>query len=354
MGAVKPSSQGSAGASARGRVTLRRISELSGVSQPVVSAVLGKTQNSTVRYSDATRQRVEAIAAELNYRPNRGARNMLSSRHNMIGVLLRQAGMIPRMGETWLLRRAASHGQMIAYDYMGPGQTEPPLFLREDCIDGLLVFEDFGDAFRERIHEIGLPAVWVNNNYRTGGDCITFDESGAMEMVADRFHARGIRGVLLVHERNGHYSAAARANGLAAAIRARALTSLGQLEPVALREETPFSDWRRELADRLSTAHRKGNAPIGILVHLAEHGLIVYDVARDLGLQIPQDVAVVAIDEKPLGLCCRPPLSSIRLDVHALADHAVDRLQQRIEGEKPDRPLRLAYELRERGSLSLA
>ncbi len=68
------------------RATSHGVARLAGVSQSTVSRVY-QVQTSV---SKATRLRVEAAAAELNYVPNRVARSLTSQRSGMIAVVITQ------------------------------------------------------------------------------------------------------------------------------------------------------------------------------------------------------------------------------------------------------------------------
>src|ERR1051326_2173072 len=64
-------------------VTLKDVAERAGVSTMTVSAVLN-TQSKNIFVSEATRQRVMALAQEMGYRPNRAARALATGRTNVV------------------------------------------------------------------------------------------------------------------------------------------------------------------------------------------------------------------------------------------------------------------------------
>lgn len=343
-GKARPATQ----AASSNAITLREIADLSGVSQPVVSAILGKLRNPTVRFSEDTGKRVMAIAEEHGYRPNRGARCLHGKRHHTVGVLIREVGTIPRMGMTWLLRRAAEHDQMLTFEYMEPDRDETPLFLREDCVDGVIMFEDFGEELRQKIRAIGLPAIWVNSNYRTGDGCITFDEKGAMSRAADRFHGLGLQNALFIGRSGDHYSSADRDQGLQDAAGKLGLTYLGVIDARS-RTSQPYADHAR-IAEPLAKRVAACRGTVGVVVEHPYLAVPVYDVARELGLRIPHDIAVIAIGDAPLDRLFSPGLSSLALDSRCVSEEAVDRLHRLVEKGRVDGPLVMAYRLHERGS----
>jgi len=74
--------------------------------------------------------------------------------------------------------------------------------------------------------------------------------------------------------------------------------------------------------------------PLGIMACDDTHARQVARACRQIGLRVPEDVAVIGVDNDPI--TCEfssPSLSSVILDVERLADEAVKRLARLMEGE---------------------
>ena len=78
--------------------TSRDVARLAGVAQSTVSNVLNDRQP----IAPATRERVLAAMAELNYRPNLAARAMRTRRTGRLAVVLPGVTAVPTLG-TWAL-----------------------------------------------------------------------------------------------------------------------------------------------------------------------------------------------------------------------------------------------------------
>src|SRR5688572_10452032 len=72
----------------RRAATSSDVARLAGVSQATVSVVLSG-RPSTIRVSDATRQRILAAAAELDYAPHPLARNLRRQRNGILAFIPR-------------------------------------------------------------------------------------------------------------------------------------------------------------------------------------------------------------------------------------------------------------------------
>ncbi|MGE5102973.1 MAG: LacI family DNA-binding transcriptional regulator, partial [Deltaproteobacteria bacterium] len=83
----RPSSGSARAPGARAsRVTMHDVARRAGVSQPLVSLVIGGSQS--VRVSEATRDRILRAAEELGYRPNVIARALVQSRSYSLGIIV--------------------------------------------------------------------------------------------------------------------------------------------------------------------------------------------------------------------------------------------------------------------------
>ena len=57
---------------------------------------------------------------------------------------------------------------------------------------------------------------------------------------------------------------------------------------------------------------------------------------RDCGLRIPDDIAVIAVDNPPWAELLAPPLTVLAQPIRAMATQAVDLLLRRLRGEQFD------------------
>ncbi len=76
----------------------------------------------------------------------------------------------------------------------------------------------------------------------------------------------------------------------------------------------------------------------------------VYRAVRELGLHIPDDVAVASFNDIPAAQFLSPPLTTVRLPGEEIGETAMDLLLQRVSGRKLAQRVTIASEIMWRGS----
>jgi LacI family transcriptional regulator len=94
------------------------------------------------------------------------------------------------------------------------------------------------------------------------------------------------------------------------------------------------SDWAADQND-LARWLKKLPKPVGVFACFDIRGRQVLDACRGAGLRVPDDVAVIGVDNDPV-LCelSDPPLSSVAPDTHRTGYVAADLLDRMMSGEK--------------------
>lgn len=92
-------------------------------------------------------------------------------------------------------------------------------------------------------------------------------------------------------------------------------------------------DWERR---RLITWLRSLPKPIGIMTHNDDRGTEVLEACRDAGLRVPDDIAVIGVDNDEL-VCdfSRPGLTSIDPGAEGIGYEAAKLLDRMMKGKKP-------------------
>jgi len=322
------------------RVTLSDVARCSGVSAPVASLVLGGKTSKHVRYGDATRERVLAVARRLGYRPNRTVANFRQQRHGSIGILVRHFSQIPQRVLTGIITAAGKRDQLVVVEHFE--DDELPKLVKEDCVDGLIVFEDIRDDLLDEVRRLPMPLVQINTNERDAKGCITFDEEGAIDLAMGEFaRSHRHRPAFLEAGTYSHYSKDARYGALAAACAAA-----GMERPYRFDCHQPSRD-RVENIRQWLDAHRDIDVIVLYLDVLAPH---LYQAAAKLGMRIPQDISVIGFNDTPVARAVNPRLTALAVDHAALAEKAIEMLNGLILGGLDPTSLTMPYRLLRRES----
>jgi LacI family transcriptional regulator len=85
----------------------------------------------------------------------------------------------------------------------------------------------------------------------------------------------------------------------------------------------------------LGVLRRKRARPSALITANLTTGLEAYRAAAAAGLRVPDDLSVVTFDDHPIADHLAPPLTRIRMPMHALGVCGVRSLLAAIEGELP-------------------
>ncbi|MCR8932235.1 MULTISPECIES: LacI family DNA-binding transcriptional regulator [unclassified Pseudomonas] len=172
--------------SIRRPVTAHDVARLAGVSQSAVS----RTYTKGASVAPSTREKVEAAAAELGYRPNFVARSLITRRSNLIGVV------VPSMANPFYsevleaLSKAfeAMEYRVLLFSTVTNEDSDPILeeVLRHRVEALILVSATLSSHFAEECKQTGLPVVLLNRkNDNETVSSVTSDNAQGGALIAD-------------------------------------------------------------------------------------------------------------------------------------------------------------------------
>jgi DNA-binding LacI/PurR family transcriptional regulator len=279
------------GALATSRVTIYEVADRAQVSISTVSNVLNKPD----RVSPATRSRVLAAADELGFVPKFQAVSLARQGTGRIGVmapftsygsyLRRLAGILTAANELEI--------DVVVFDHESAALASSPVLASMPIhgrLDGLIVMGlRIEDAIAERLRERVLPTVAVDAESTVFSRVVTDDREGGRVAgihLRDRGHRRV--GYLLERQVSDYESQAVmRLAGFRQVIEAAAG------EVVVATSDNSADAARRAAAALLDAADR----PTAIMAHHDGLAVGVLLAARDRGLRVPEDIAVMGFDD---------------------------------------------------------
>ncbi len=315
------------------QVTIVDIAKKLKLSHATVSRVLNKREDRFI--SAATRQRVLQTSQEMGYRPNLNARALVTGRTNRI------AFWSPGMGERYFQELAYHFHQVLRKrDYqlivgeIGKEKGDPFSewgFSRQD-VDGVIMFTGGLGKSLKSVLEQKLPAmapgVIISPHYVGSLDFVCLDiYSASMEAMGGfiRSGRKRIAHVLTVHtqvEHDGRY----RAYG-------EVMNEAG-LEPAYVIVPQWTKDSSRKTIKEWIKDHGR---PDALFCANDELAIGVYRGLCDLGIRVPEEVALVGCDGIEETEYLEVPLSTIFLDMKAMCETAWEFLHRRMENPDLDR-----------------
>ncbi len=327
----------------RARVTIRDVAERAGVSVATVSKVINQ------RYGVAadTMARVQAVISELGYEASLVAQSLRNHRTNVIGILV--ADLEPFSTE--LLKGAAdairgSGFELVVYSAGGRagdmvGWEKRYLSrLSGTLVDGaVLVTPTVVDL------QYGAPVVAVDPH--TGSSdfpTVDADSLTGARLATEYLLGLGHRRIALLAGRSDLQSAKLREEGYREALAAARVPFDDALVRVGGYDPELSAVAAREL---LGSARR----PTAVFAANDVSAIATIEVARELGLRVPEDVSVVGFDNIPESALCTPPLTTVNQPIRTMGERAVELLIRLIREQPVERThLTLATELVVRGS----
>lgn len=309
-----------------GRVTSAEVAARAGVSQSAVSRVFTPGASASAK----TVEKVRRAAAELGYRPNVLARAMVSGKSRMIGLVVAYLDNYFYPEALEILSNTLQERGYHVLVFMA-SQTAGNI---DGVVDEILDYQVDGivaasvalsSDLSDRCQAAGVPIVLFNRYQEdTRHWAVSSDNFGGGQAAARHLLACG-------HERIGYVAGWEGAStqrdreagfraGLAEAGRDIDLRAVGQYRGDAAAEAA------RSLLDR-------PDRPDAIFVANDHMAFVAMDVARsELGLRIPEDLAVIGFDDVPPAAWPAYDLTTIRQRASAMVARTVDILLADIEG----------------------
>ncbi|MFJ9947199.1 LacI family DNA-binding transcriptional regulator [Kitasatospora sp. NPDC091207] len=316
------------------RVTRDDVARAAGTSTAVVSYVINDGPRPVAA---ATRARVLAAVEELGYRPNRVAQAMARRRTNLIGMVVPDARQPFFAGLAHMVEQAAAErGRLLLIGNSDYADEREAHYIRAFLgmqVDGLiLVTQDPsvpGVAGFEATD--GTPVVLLHHRAETesGVAVVADDDGGAREVVR---HLLG-HGHAEVHCFGGTFALSptdpvtSRTAGWAAALAEAGLPTEGRLTPA------PF-DRVRAHAEALALLARP-DRPSAVFCATDDQAIGLLRAADDLGIRVPEDLAVAAFDDIAEAVIAGPPLTTVATAQDEMARAAVDLVLTAKANEEP-------------------
>ncbi len=313
----------------RGRApSIRDVARLAGVSHQTVSRVL----NNHPSLRPETKQRVLDVMAELQYKPNRAARALVTSRSRTIGILSAsstQYGPASSIAAIEAAARASGYWVSTANIESSDARSiaDGLAHLRAQGIEGLVVIAPQVRVFDTLAQlSIDVPYVTLQSTGRDAGHALSVDQMAGARMATRHLIELGHRNIYHLAGPQDWIEAEARMRGFLDEMGAHDVPTTAPI----------LGDWtadfgyyagRELLTVRDFTAIFSSNDQMALgLMH----------AIRDAGLEIPRDISIIGFDDIPEAAHFWPPLTTVRQDFAELGRRCVALLLGDLDPAAPD------------------
>lgn len=312
-------------------ITITDIAAKAGVSRATVSYVLNG-QNTAVRISDETRQRVMEVASELGYRLNQLARAVITGQTRMLGLWVMQSQHEPVARVlSGIMQEADANDffvKLVGFDEFDEHTSVARVV--ERCIEwrlaGIVALhapEQALDALQPHLRGVEVPLILVDSQApRAGVVHITSDQEGAMHQVIDHLRGLGHRRIAFIAGRPDDTEMLSwrRIRAYEAAMRQAGLQHYTQVRH-GYWDTTATIKLAEEL---LNLPHDQ--RPTALACWSDITAMTVIQTATRLGFRVPQDLSVTGFDDSRTAALYNPPLTTVAQNFEEMGRRAVRQL----------------------------
>jgi LacI family transcriptional regulator len=313
--------------------TLKTIAEMTGLAVTTISRAL----NNAPELAQETRERVQRIAAEIGYLPDRTALRLKTGRTNVITVVMSPDEGLLGYGSALLSGLAASirttSYHLVVTPHFGNTPKMEPIrhVVRNRLADGVVFSRT--EPHDERVRFLldqNFPFVTHGRtDWPEAHPFVDFDNAAFAREAVRRLAKKGRKRLaIILPEPELTYTRFLREGFLQAAAELGVATEI----PTEIDLGTP-PDAQREF---ILAQHQRGNAPDGYVCCSEVSAIAVIAGLTDSGATLGETVDVIAKQATPLFNNFRPRIETVFEDF-ALAGEQLGRmLQRRIAGEAPE------------------
>jgi len=327
----------------RGRApSIRDVARLAEVSHQTVSRVLN--HHPSIR--PETKQRVLDVMEQLQYRPNRAARALVTHRSRTIGILSASSTQYGPASSIAAIEEAArASGYWVSTANIDSSDArsiaDGLAHLAAQGIEGLVVIAPQVRVFDTLAQlSIDVPYVSLQSTGRETGHALSVDQIAGARLATRHLIELGHRNIYHLAGPQDWIEAEARMRGFLDEMGAQDVPTTAPI----------LGDWTADFgyyAGRELLTVRDFTA---IFASNDQMALGLMHAVRAAGLEVPRDVSIIGFDDIPEAAHFWPPLSTVRQDFAELGRRCVALLLGDLDPAAPDYHGTIVPELIVRGS----
>jgi len=299
-------------------VTIKDVAREAKVSVATVSRVL----NGSGPASEGTRRLIREVAGRMRYVPHSGARSLITSKTQTLGVLLPDlygeffSEVIRGMDDT--AQRNGFH-LLISRAYADRHGIETAMRAMRGRVDGVVVMSPDLDSDSLLNVPSTIPVVLLCSAVKGELDSLTIENCRGTREMINHLVSVGHTRIAIIKGSPRNYDAAERLRGYRMALRDGGITQDASLE-----REGDFTEAGGYSATQALLAMKE--RPTAIFAANDSMAIGALSALRESGVEVPEEMAVAGFDDIPLARYMDPPLSSVHVPICALGARAVELL----------------------------
>lgn len=339
----------------RQAVTIKHVAADAGVSLQTVSRVINKEAN----IRPEMMERVQASITKLGYVPSLAAQRMAGA-HSYLIVALNDrertiADWSSRQGADWVgqmllggMLTCAEHGYRLIVELVDTHsdhiERELSAAIAALQPDGVILTPPHSEnpLITRILADRGISFARIGSLKGGGGFALTMDDERAARLATEHLIELGHRRIGFISGSPEYELSGWRVDGWRAAMRDAALDTDGLLAP----GDFGYESGRLAAGMLLDSA-----APTAVIASSDQMALATLEVARERGLDVPDDLSLISFDDTPIVRFAHPPLAAIVQPIAAVTARAVELIiAERAGTATPDGPIVVPASFVVRGS----
>ncbi|AQQ54820.1 LacI family DNA-binding transcriptional regulator [Planococcus lenghuensis] len=334
--------------------TIKDVAKQAGVSVSVVS----KTFNNYADVKEATRQKIFAVAKELNYTPNISAKNLSSKKQTTVGLI--SSGILNdnekdnnAFDTLKGVYKAISKSQFELSIYLTDSQEQQQKsyaqYCRERNIGGaILQGIRTDDPYYKELISSDVPCVVLDIMQETDNGLIgsvSIDNAQAAREMASYLLTCNHRDITIMAGTAETYVNKDRLRGVRMAFLEHG---------AALREENIlYAEFSEQLAYEMTKRHLTTHRPTAFLCFSDLMAFGVMKAAQEAGLRIPEDVSITGFDDLMISNYIQPGLTTVGQNFAEIGKTAAQLLLKLMDQTTERQHIYVPHQLVKRGSVRL-
>jgi LacI family repressor for deo operon, udp, cdd, tsx, nupC, and nupG len=313
------------------RVSIKDIARAADVSHSTVSRAL--SDSSLV--STETKARVQRLAREMGYSPDAQARSLVMGRTQTVGLVVTTitdpfiAEIVQAVENT-----ALAHGYTVI---LASSQTEPDReiaaveMLRSKRVDGVIVTSSrVGALYQDHLDRLGVPVVLLNSHNMQSGPytfSITVNNRHGACLATQHLIQLGHRRIAYITGLADHSDDAERLAGYRQALAEASIA----FDPLLVVPGSGRADGGGRALPKLMALDM---SPSAVFCYNDMTAIGLLRAAREAGLSIPGDLAIVGFDDIPFASYVHPSLTTVAQPKPEMGRQAMAMVLSLLEGNE--------------------